>query len=154
MDVVDRDLELAEEQASRTFSGQNPEHQQRLERATRASMVSGSGSSITTTTTSSSISTRPDLHSTMSMGRATTANTLQRRRTNAIEMHRTETHRLQHSHTVGASTTKTRTSQKPLPNFGAGKPYPPALPAQDEYVVEYDGTDDPLHPQNWSMSRK
>lgn len=90
----------------------------------------------------------------MSMGRATTANTLERRRTNAVEMHRTETHRLQHSHTVGGRITKTRTSQKPLPNFGGGKPYPPDLPAQDEYVVEYDGKDDPLHPQNWPMTRK
>jgi MFS transporter, DHA1 family, multidrug resistance protein len=88
------------------------------------------------------------------MGRATTANDLERRRTHAVEMHRTQTHRLQHSHTVGAGITKTRTSQKPLPNFGGGKPYPPDLPDKDEYVVEYDGPDDPLHPQNWTMSRK
>lgn len=88
------------------------------------------------------------------MGTATTVNTLDRRRTHPVEMHRAETHRLQHSHTVGASTTKTRASQKTLPNFGGGKPYPPDLPERDEYVVEYDGKDDPLHPQNWSMSCK
>ncbi|KAF7506250.1 hypothetical protein GJ744_012058 [Endocarpon pusillum] len=150
MDIVDREVELAEEQASRGFSGQSREHHQPLERATRTSTISTSGSSATT----SSISTRPDLHSTMSMGRTTTANTLERRRTNAIEVHRSETQRLQQSYTVGAGITKTRTSQKPLPNFGGGKPYPPDLPAQDEYVVEYDGKDDPLHPQNWPMSRK
>jgi MFS transporter, DHA1 family, multidrug resistance protein len=153
MDAIDRDLERAEYEASRAYSAQSPERRQSAEKARRTSIISSSGTSATT----SSISTRPDLHQRMSMGRATTVNTtndLERRRTHPVEMHRTETHRLQHSHTVGASITKTRTSQKPLPNFGGGKPYPPALPDQDEYVVEYDGKDDPLHPQNWSLSRK
>jgi MFS transporter, DHA1 family, multidrug resistance protein len=150
MDVVDRDIERAEHQATRRFSAQSSQHRRSVEQIRRTSRISSSGSSATT----SSMSTRPDVQSTMSMGRATTANTLERRRTNAVEMHRTETHRLQHSHTVGASIAKTRTSQKPLPNFGGGKPYPPDLPAQDEYVVEYDGEDDPLHPQNWPFSRK
>lgn len=58
-------------------------------------------------------------------------------------LERIETHRTQHSHTIGGGITR-RTStvkSKPLPNFGAGKPYPPPLPAQEEYVVEYDGHD-------------
>jgi DHA1 family multidrug resistance protein-like MFS transporter len=38
--------------------------------------------------------------------------------------------------------------------MGAGKPYPPALPEREEYVVEFDGVDDPLHAQNWPMKRK
>lgn len=38
--------------------------------------------------------------------------------------------------------------------MGAGKPYPPPLPAREEYVVEYDGVDDPLHAQNWPMKKK
>jgi len=38
--------------------------------------------------------------------------------------------------------------------MGAGKPYPPPLPEREEYVVEYDGPDDPLHPQNWPIKRK
>lgn len=38
--------------------------------------------------------------------------------------------------------------------MGAGKPMPPALPDRDEYVVEFDGPDDPMHPQNWPMKRK
>lgn len=151
MDIVDRDLERAEYEATRTFPAQNSERRpQSLEKVRTTSNASTSCSSATT----SSISTRPDLQTRMSMGTATTVNTLDRRRTHPVEMHRAETHRLQHSHTVGASTTKTRASQKTLPNFGGGKPYPPDLPERDEYVVEYDGKDDPLHPQNWSMSCK
>lgn len=59
-------------------------------------------------------------------------------------LERIETHRSQHAHTIGphpsrrASTTK---SETPLPNFGAGKPFPPPLPAQEEYVVEFDSHD-------------
>ena len=150
MDIVDRGLERAEHEATRISSARSPAPQESYETGRRTPNGSSSGSSAT----ASSISTRPDLQTRTSMGRAITANDLERRRTHPVEMHRTETHRLQHSHTVGASTTKTRTSQYPLPNFGGGRPYPPDLPAQDEYVVEYDGKDDPLHPQNWSFSRK
>ena len=38
--------------------------------------------------------------------------------------------------------------------MGAGKEYPPLLPDREEYVVEFDGPDDPLHPQNWPMRKK
>ena len=38
--------------------------------------------------------------------------------------------------------------------MGAGKAYPPQLPAQEVYVVEYDGVNDPLHAQNWPMNKK
>ena len=57
------------------------------------------------------------------------------------------TQRSQHSETVGG-TLKSRTSRKPLPAFGAGKAYPPPLPEREQYVVEFDGFDDPLHAQN------
>ncbi|KAL2786211.1 major facilitator superfamily domain-containing protein [Aspergillus keveii] len=65
---------------------------------------------------------------------------------------RIATQRSQHTATVGAL--RTRPSRKPLPEFGAGKPYPPPLPEKEEYVVEFVGPDDPLHPQNWSFKRK
>ena len=32
--------------------------------------------------------------------------------------------------------------------------YPPNLPAQEEYVVEFDGLEDPMHPQNWTLRKK
>jgi len=83
---------------------------------------------------------------------------------NKLERHptaleRIETHRTQHYSTVGgdeAAATRTRSSRqsKPLPNFGAGKSYPPILPASEDYVVEFDGADDPLHAQNWSLKKK
>lgn len=70
-----------------------------------------------------------------------------------IEAHRTATHRLQHTHTVGASL-RSKKTEAALPEFGGGKPYPPPLPERDEYVVEFDGKDDPLHPQNWPFKKK
>lgn len=78
-------------------------------------------------------------------------------RINKLEQHptaldRIETHRSQHSTTVGSL--RSRTTKKELPKFGAGKPYPPDLPKQEEYVVEFDGPDDPLHAQNWTMKKK
>lgn len=78
-------------------------------------------------------------------------------RINNLESHpvalsRIETHRTQHSTTVGRL--RSRKSQKQLPDFGAGKPYPPALPEREEYVVEFNGHDDPMHAQNWPMKKK
>lgn len=35
----------------------------------------------------------------------------------------------------------TTNGEKPLPNFGAGKSFPPPLPAMEEYVVEFDSHD-------------
>jgi DHA1 family multidrug resistance protein-like MFS transporter len=75
---------------------------------------------------------------------------------------RIETHRSQHAGTVGASRVDSRLSrtitrrrtEKPLPNMGAGKPFPPLLPDREEYVVEFDGKEDPLHAQNWPMKKK
>ena len=71
----------------------------------------------------------------------------------ATAMSRIETQRTQHSATVGAAG-KRRKSLAPLPAFGAGKPYPPPLPEREEYVVEFDGADDPLHAQNWPLRKK
>jgi len=71
----------------------------------------------------------------------------------ATALSRIQTQRSQHSATVGASI-KSRQSRKPLPAFGAGKPYPPPLPEREEYVVEFDGPDDPLHAQNWPLRKK
>lgn len=70
---------------------------------------------------------------------------------------RIQTGRSQHSNTIGVgirSRTTTRQSKRPMPNFGGGKPFPPPLPEQEEYVVEFDGPDDPLHAQNWPMKKK
>ncbi|KAK0875385.1 hypothetical protein LTR87_010783 [Friedmanniomyces endolithicus] len=70
---------------------------------------------------------------------------------------RIQTGRSQHTQTISASIrsrTITRHSKRPLPDFGAGKPYPPALPEREEYVVEFTGADDLLHAQNWPLKKK
>ena len=69
----------------------------------------------------------------------------------AIE--RITTYRTQHFGTVGSHASSRRKDKK-LPKFGGGKPYPPVLPEKEEYVVEFDGHDDPLHAQNWPVKKK
>jgi DHA1 family multidrug resistance protein-like MFS transporter len=39
-------------------------------------------------------------------------------------------------------------------SIGAGKQLPPPLPDSNQYVVEFDGTDDPTHPMNWTLGTK
>lgn len=148
MDIVDRDMERAEEEATRTWSQTSKERHQResAERQRRASADSLSSSS--------SSSSNPDMSRIDTAAGSALGYNTARTRTHPIEDHRTETHRLQQVQTVGAGTLRSRKTEKPLPEFGGGKPYPPPLPEREEYVVEYDGKDDPLHPQNWPMKRK
>ncbi|KNG50873.1 major facilitator superfamily transporter [Stemphylium lycopersici] len=102
---------------------------------------------------------RPTLNSQASSGNYLTLHPTER---NPEAIRRIETHRSQHAGTVGASRVDSRLSrtltrrrtEKPLPNLGAGKPFPPLLPDREEYVVEFDGVDDPLHAQNWPMKKK
>lgn len=42
----------------------------------------------------------------------------------------------------------------PLPQMGAGKPYPPEVPDREPWKVDFDGPDDPIFPHNWTMKRK
>jgi DHA1 family multidrug resistance protein-like MFS transporter len=72
------------------------------------------------------------------------------------ELSRIATQRSQHAATVGGGSHGRVGSgaSKLTPAFGAGKPYPPQLPAKEEYVVEFDGPDDPLHAQNWQLWKK
>jgi DHA1 family multidrug resistance protein-like MFS transporter len=61
---------------------------------------------------------------------------------------------LQHVYTVGSTRTEGRET-RPLPAFGAGKPFPPVIPAEREaYVVDFEGPADPLHPMNWTFKQK
>ena len=148
MDIVDRDLERAEYEATRTWSQSSKERRE----AERTSMAR--------TRTANSISSCSASSEEQGMNRIATApagedgSRQQRTQTHPIEDHRISTHRLQHTQTVGASNLKSRKTEQPLPEFGGGKPYPPPLPEQEEYVVEFDGKDDPLHSQNWPFKRK
>jgi len=129
LDDVDRAIEAAERDASRRRS-------EEIERVVSASSVSSSSSETS--------------HRGVGMSRVETQRDLERHQT---ELSRIQTARSQHSGTVGRATTS-KEWKKPLPNFGAGKPYPPLLPNQEDYVVEFDGPDDPLHAQNWPIKKK
>lgn len=139
MDIVDRDLERAETDASPKQFPQDKTRDGELERLESAL------SSCSSLTSSPSV-----IREEMGMSRIQTGRDLERHPT---ELSRIDTHRSQHSGTVGRSL-RSRESKKPLPNFGGGKDYPPLLPEREEYVVEFDGPDDPLHPQNWPLKKK
>jgi MFS transporter, DHA1 family, multidrug resistance protein len=69
-----------------------------------------------------------------------------------VELHRIHTYRIQQNVTVGS--TRGAIPREQWLRFGAGKPYPPSLPDAEEYVVEFVGPDDSLHPHNWSPKKK
>ncbi|EPS37332.1 hypothetical protein H072_8990 [Dactylellina haptotyla CBS 200.50] len=69
-------------------------------------------------------------------------------------MSRTRTAQSVHLNTIGADPTRTRSKKEKLPPFGSGKDYPPALPDIEQYIVDFEGFDDPMHPQNWTEKKK
>lgn len=80
--------------------------------------------------------------------------TLSRRQTNLneVELERIETYRLQHRSTVGSGPgVAPRNEWLPM---GADKDYPPELPDPEQFVVEFTGSNDPLHPQNWPLKKR
>lgn len=137
MDIVDRELSEAARAASPGRYESRGSHE--IERVLSAS-----------TTSSTSSTTSGAYRRQVGMSRVSTQNDLERHPT---ALSRIQTQRSQHSNTVGRSI-KSRESRKPLPAFGGGKPFPPPLPEQEEYVVEFDGPDDPLHAQNWPTMKK
>ena len=154
MDIVDRDIEKAERDAS---PGRFPEPpsdlEKRMEEPSAANRKDDQddGASLSSSSTSSSSSLSVDrIPTTTNMSRLNTQRDLERHPTS---MTRIQTERSQHLATVGTAV-RSRKSKKPLPNFGENKPYPPPLPEQEEYVVEFDGPNDPMHPQNWPMKKK
>lgn len=72
----------------------------------------------------------------------------------SLALERIDTYRLQQQETVGSSHThRTRTPRDHWVPIGAGKPFPPTLD-QEQYVVEFNGSDDPMHPQNWPTKNR
>jgi MFS transporter, DHA1 family, multidrug resistance protein len=164
MDKVDRGILNAERDAAAHCHPRPPSHARANPRpprrtATEQSYVPRESHEIERVSTGSSTSslaspaaTAADNLSlrTVPMSRISTQPDLERHPT---ELSRIATHRSQHSATVGRSKSS-KPCRDPLPPFGAKKPYPPCLPAQEEYVVEFDGEDDPMHPHNWPFKRK
>lgn len=103
------------------------------------------------------IRTRAQSQASTTRSRGTTMNSIYRHptETDPEALRRIETIRSQHLATVGSTVTRRSTrKEKPLPPMGADKPHPPPLPEREEYVVEYDGANDPLHAQNWPVKKK
>ena len=156
MDIVDRDLSKAEQDASPerfpddfppdALKGREHIHSRKADAAKKGEKRDTTLSLGSTASSSSASIVQED----MGMSRANTQRDFDR---HPVELDRIETHRTQHGSTVGRTNTS-RKSKKALPNFGGGKEYPPNLPAQEEYVVEFDGPDDPMHPQNWPLRKK
>jgi DHA1 family multidrug resistance protein-like MFS transporter len=154
MDPVDRDLEKAEKDASPdrfNTPGSKPATKHKEE-------STATGEPIERIPTGHSSSSAPSRSSAarreIGMERATTQHDVPPElEHNETLMSRIQTQRSQHSLTVAARL-RSRKSKKLLPSMGADKPYPPALPEREAYVVEFDGVDDPMHAQNWPMKAK
>ncbi|GIJ82471.1 hypothetical protein Asppvi_000979 [Aspergillus pseudoviridinutans] len=144
MDSLSRDLEKAELEANRA-----PSRRQSLNHGSRASRSDSLSSSVTSSSSSTQAQEGDYYLSQIQTGQTLRGAGLERHPT---ALSRIATQRSQHSATVGAP--KPLVSKRPLPEFGAGKPYPPPLPERGEYVVEFAGPDDSLHPQNWSTKKK
>ncbi|KAI1110040.1 polyamine transporter 1 [Nemania sp. NC0429] len=144
LDEADRELMRAENDA---LSGSSPPPGYRRASNEVERVVSASSVLTSSSTETSSVS-----HRRVSMARIPTSHDLERHPT---ELSRIHTAQSQHDNTVGRGPrSKSRDSGKPLPAFGAGKPLPPPLPDREAYVVEFDGPDDPYHPQNWPLKKK
>lgn len=146
IDPVDQGIIDAERDASHHYQQRSSGE---IERVLSTSTISSSSSSSTNRRRSNSLA--PPYNT---ISRISTQHDLERHPT---ELSRIATARSQHNATVGGgmrSRTSSRASRYPLPAFGAGKPYPPPLPEQEEYVVEFDGPNDPMHSQNWPLKKK
>ncbi|KAJ5242673.1 Major facilitator superfamily domain general substrate transporter [Penicillium citrinum] len=144
MNETEKELQQAEADVSH-WGEEKPHASAETNRPTTSGTTGSSSGS------SSSVEYDPYIHRLQS--RNTEVDLERRRSTTSQALSRIETQRLQHQLTVGESV-KSRPSKTPLPAFGAGKPYPPPLPNRDDYVVEFDGPDDPLYPQNWPLWTK
>ncbi|KAG4031973.1 hypothetical protein MFRU_008g03230 [Monilinia fructicola] len=153
MNEADREMVRAERDASPgRFSIESPIHSP-LPRLPSHEIERIPTGSSTSTASSDASSQQPTI------SRTPTQHDLERHPT---VISRIQTARSQHTGTVGRSVTGRSskisrifsTKEKPLPLMGLGKEYPPLLPDQEEYVVEFDGPDDPLHAVNWPMKKK
>jgi DHA1 family multidrug resistance protein-like MFS transporter len=152
MDPSDKFIEKAQEDAAHPAAYSH--HHNTKKREAAEPLARTVTASTTSTSSSSSSDASAEERNIGTISRAATQRDdvvdLER---HATALSRIHTIRSQHSATVGASL-KSRQSRRPLPEFGAGKPYPPLLPEREEYVVEFDGVDDPLHAQNWTLRKK
>lgn len=133
MDTTDRYIEKNEQDANtgrlpHEAAYSNQEKDEPHEPIARTSTASSSSSSSTT----SSVADRDGNMSRIPTQRDTEVGLAER---HATALSRIQTQRSQHSSTVGAGL-RSRISKKPLPVFGAGKPFPPPLPDREGMFVK------------------
>lgn len=155
MEAADRQIEEAERDAdTERWRTQTQPAQPTKEPSNTLSRSATAESSISS---SSSVSRISIVREEMSLSRLPTQRDEMFLSRHPTALSRIQTGRSQANITVGASLrsrTATRESKRPLPGFGGGKEYPPMLPERDQYVVEFDGPNDPLHAQNWPLKKK
>ncbi|KAL5113761.1 hypothetical protein ACEQ8H_008373 [Pleosporales sp. CAS-2024a] len=151
MNIQDRYIETNERDASpERFP--NPDKVERHEEIVRTATASSNTSSSTNSSDASHAERDAGNISRIQTQRDTEGELAERHPT---ALSRIQTQKSQHSTTVGGGLrSRTRDSRRPLPAFGGGKSYPPPLPDREEYVVEFDGPDDPLHAMNWPIRKK
>jgi MFS transporter, DHA1 family, multidrug resistance protein len=126
MEIIDHDIQDAEEEASPDHYPQNPLDQN-----------------------------RPGATSDLSSDTLAGLSHLRTRRSHPVELERIATYRTIHSSTVGAQVNSRPDSIiRKVTTLGAGKVFAPADYNVEDFLVEFDGHDDPLHPQNWPMRKK
>ncbi|GAP87850.1 putative major facilitator superfamily transporter [Rosellinia necatrix] len=144
VDNIDREFMMAESDALPEASPTHRRNSNEVERVISASSVLTASSS----ESGGAVAYRRPVN----LGRVPTSHDLERHTT---ELSRIHTALSQHNSTVGRDpNSRSRDEGKPLPAFGGGKPLPPQLPDREAYVVEFDGPDDPFHPQNWPLGKK
>lgn len=69
-----------------------------------------------------------------------------------LQLSRTISRRITNSDVL---TNNAMVSEKPLPPMGGGRSYPlPYLLAVEDFMVVFDGENDPLYPQNWALKTR
>jgi MFS transporter, DHA1 family, multidrug resistance protein len=99
-------------------------------------------------------SSRLSRHPTSDSGLSSIATRSEEIARHATQIESIRSARLQQIYTVGSTRTEGKES-RPLPAFGAGKAYPPSIPAErEDYVVDFEDPSDLLHPLNWPLKKK
>jgi DHA1 family multidrug resistance protein-like MFS transporter len=138
MDIVDRDIADAERDASSQWLSQSPVTHTTTDRTTSAALQSDISS---------------QLHPLSSDQQLRARTTQCDSSLDPRELDRIATYRILHTSTVGTKG-KITTRLNTLQTLGAGKPFPPKNYDGEDFLVEFEGHDDPLHPQNWAMRKR
>lgn len=72
----------------------------------------------------------------------------------ALQFTQTQTNHLQQAAIETKTSHSLKRSHEKLLSMGRGRAILPPLLSSDDYIVDFDGPDDPDHPYNWKFSVK